>query len=412
MIVSLGLVLFSGSALQHIELDRENSQPLTTQSQLDENWANLDTLTAGNTAGFNTIALNSLSVLERAPLEEDALAQIALSRHAALTSENNRGGLDDETLNLLRAAQRVNPRNRTVANTLYRNALNVGKFDEAVSQLDLLYRITHPQRRDNGELMDALAALISLNPSRDSVIDALGNNPSWGIPFLIYMFGDRDGARLSVIPDYLAVYAQNANPANVRNVAEGLIRRLAQDNQYAEAHTVWTRYWRQDQPPNMAILNADPDFRRTAPSPFGWVAFAGRDGSADFEPGGGLYATYHNGPKTVLAEQMFLWPNTHDAALKVEARGRVFTQPRSGHFRIELDCYINTETTRTFVSVGGFNLSEQLAEGGSATHLFSTLNPECQTGRLRLVGVSGDISQTITASLQNLSISMKTDGFK
>lgn len=408
LILSSGLLLFSVSALHQVQsetLDQDRSP--TAKARLASNWTRVTELENGDENHFNSVASNGLSILKRAPLEEDVLTQIALARHTALTLNRERrtGALDESSLALLRTAQDRNPRNRTVANTLYRDALNTGQFDEAVAQIDLRYRVTHPQNSERREFVSLLGALISLDPSRPSVEQALTDAPIWGGPLLRYLYDNRLGASLRDTAGYLALYAQKADPADAQRIAEGLIRRLVQNDQFETAHEVWTQYWPLDQQSQRTVLNADPGFQRTAPAPFGWLAFAGRHGSADFEPTGGLYAVYHNGPETVLAEQVFLWPAPPLPGLKIHVQGMTMTDPRTGRFQINLDCYVRTEDQSDFVSIGQVVLNETFSEKGEASAFFLNPNPDCRTGRIRLVGTSGEFSQTISATVQSISVS-------
>lgn len=409
--VSVGLIALSLAALQQVNARAGGERLPASQSDLISNWAAVETMEVGDGSKFNNVAQEGLSILNKAPLEEDVLTQIALSRHTALTlsNERDRGVVDAETLSLLKAAQEFNPRNRTVANTLYRHALNSGDYDMTVAQLDLLYRITHPQQRDNGELMALFSALISLAPSRDSVLDALQNRPAWGVALLRYLARNRIGPGLAATADYLDVYAQTADPDDIQAIATVLITRLAQDNQFETAYQVWAQYWPQQDQTAGDALNADPNFQRTAPSPFGWTAFAGRHGSADFEPAGGLYAVYHNGPETKLAEQIFLWPDATSRGLQVLVRGSVVDQPRAGRFLIGLDCYQSNEERNDFVRVETIELNDPLRSKGELSAAITDLSPDCIAGRIRLIGASGEFSQTISMTLHSLSILSLSD---
>ena len=409
--VTFGLLAFSLAAFKQISFDHGIDNLPSSASDLATNWAAVETIEAGDDAKLQKVATDGLTILKRAPLEEDVLTQVALARHSALTlgSEQSRGLLDPQTLSLLQAAQDRNPRNRTVANTLYRNALNGGEFDETVAQLDLLYRTTHPQRRDNGEIMALLSALVSLETSRPSVLQAIEDQAAWSAAFLNYLSRNRIGPGLAATADYLAIYARNADPKEVQPIAQRLISRLAQDHQLETAYNVWTRHWPQQDQSRADALNADTDFSRTAPAPFGWATFAGRDGSADLEPSGGLYAVYHNGPDTVLAEQIFLWPSGQAPDLNIHVRGTVNDQPRAGRFLLNVDCFIRREDTRKYETVRSIELNEPLSTRGEFQGILTDLDPDCRAGRLRLVGSSGEFSQTISMSLRTLSVSPRTD---
>lgn len=388
------------------------------RSSAAQSAANLAALEAVPAIRRAEIVGRSQDILKRAPLDDAAFAQSALAHHLSVTipAQGELAGLDEVSTALFLEAQRRNPRNRLAAQPLYVDAINSGRFDDAVKQIDLIYRIVHEQSNYRRELIWNLGGLHLSAQSRESVEQAIENGAVWSERFMEQAISRRRGAALADLAGVLRRYAKGASERSTKVTAERLVVALVDDGQFQQAGAIWHEYWPMEPDETSgssgAVLNADPDLTQNTPFPFGWRVMASRFASAEFEPGGGLYMTMNGGPEVVLAEQYFLWPNGQVKTIELDVSATLNVEPQRSRFVAELVCLTlgpesesgDVRNASEDVVVGRLVLDETIADNTNLSQRFDVAGLTCEGGRLRLLGVPGQLSRSITGSVHSLTV--------
>ncbi len=196
----------------------------------------------------------------------------------------------------------------------------------------------------------------------------------------------------------LAANASNADTvlalANWGHVVPGtawlptLVNSLVAQGQYERARALWARQWKVEDQPGQTVFN--PDFSNLkAATPFNWELVSSSLGLAEGQPGGRLHVIFHGKENGMLARQLLvLQPGRYILSMRVAGDP---ARVHSLHWSVRCDKSDKRSAAAGLDSIGQRPLT-------------FTVPPGCPAQWLELSGASGDTSQQVDATIDDLQL--------
>ena len=192
---------------------------------------------------YQKIASNAAHMLQRAPLDEVALVQLALSDFKA-----NERFTRPELLDLAKARS---ARNIALIRSRLRVATFSGQAENTVKEIDLLWRI-NPSAHD--EYTNVLMSLYQEPIFRTAINAELSRTPEWGYPmFRALLDNEQIEPYFKDIIPHVVIYRNGlTDPRLIRNLMNQMLSRMMQSKDFKSAYALWLE----------AFANDDTELRR------------------------------------------------------------------------------------------------------------------------------------------------------
>ncbi len=241
----------------------------------------------GSVNGIDLQGLNA--ALARAPLEDEPFTYAAAHQMADGTATT----VDD----LLHIAEARNPRSKEARVLLLYRAANRLDAQEAVTQIEVLYRL---ERERRPILRDLLIYLASLPATQEATLAGIEDESH---KREIIQGLARWGASASTLLSALDTLGEFDVGPDRQGFVRSLVNPLLGEGDWAGARRVWEVYY-PDAPDDRAVV-ADETFTGAFAPPFGWLANSGEDVPARFSAEG-LAGTYYGDAPQEIARQYVL----------------------------------------------------------------------------------------------------------
>ncbi len=280
---------------------------------------------------YQKIASNAAHMLQRAPLDEVALVQLALSDFKA-----NERFTRPELLDLAKARS---ARNIALIRSRLRVATFSGQAENTVKEIDLLWRI-NPSAHD--EYTNVLMSLYQEPIFRTAINAELSRTPEWGYPmFRALLDNEQIEPYFKDIIPHVVIYRNGlTDPRLIRNLMNQMLSRMMQSKDFKSAYALWLE----------AFANDDTELRRGenlffapmfqdsgASAPFNWHYV--RNERVNIEPEsaqGGIFISSSGSASELVLRQILPRGNASHLLFKVQGL-REYTD-RQGHFVWQFFC--------------------------------------------------------------------------
>lgn len=292
----------------------------------------------------------------------------------------------------LEAGQRLDPRQRLIHLLLLDRYLRTGHYADAATQFSVSARLVGAA----GEQIAAAMAQMSLAPqTRDAVRQTLRSDPRLERTVLVAL------AKSSTAPATIFGLASPialATAGAADSWGAPLIARLAQQNRYAEARSVWQRVYRLPDAQAASPIY-DPGFQKLPGSPpFNWTLTAGNLGAADMQ-NRGLNVDYYGRASGELASQLLvLRPGTYRFGVTIEGS----KSAAGSSLAWSLRCATGKDVPLMTVPLSGTGTRHRV----TAT---ATVPSNCVAQRLVLTGEAGEFPVPMNVTLRDLDLRLASE---
>jgi len=382
-----GIQLGSGSdptlayAPKSEKIIRENSQLLLKYNE-----------TSGADIAKKIIA-NTKDILRYAPLNDDALLQLA---QLNLLQDDK---LDNSSA--LKPAFNRNARNRNTLRSLLHHHINGENYDKLIELIELLYRLDDK----NSESYDVILDKVYVSPGRDILLSYFSKRPTWSDSFLIRKFRAEKTDITKIEPLITAYLLAAEDPA--RNVAlvNAYISRLIKENRYPKAYEVWKSFGFGSESTGPLNFNAEFDSLAATP-PFNWKFINWKAGGAEYDESNGNVYIYFNEPvKRLLIQQVVSLERVKTDSLTFSYTGRGRFSPQQGQFEWAFNC---SQKVSPFFE---FDVDPKTLTGGVFEIDIGAIPENCNFLNIKLFGKPGLYQGRVSMILDNALVNSSSVEF-
>ncbi len=328
---------------------------------------------------------NAKVILRLAPLNDDALRQLALMdifKDSAL----------DQPAYLETSLER-SARNRQSLRVLLFHYYEKRQYAKMLDLLDLLYRLDEK----NTDYYHLVLDDVYKEPDGQAVFfDYLTTRPTWADRFVIRKFREEKN-NLGTLEELITVYFDGAkDPLRNTALVKVYVRRLLEEGKYEKSYQVWREYG--FGAPSGETLNFNPNFQSLpAVAPFNWALSNWENSGAEYDAVGGVYVYFDAPVEQELLRQIMPLRDDNPQELRFLYSGTGSYAARNGELVWEFRCGQDREA---FLQIP----IDPKQFAADRTEIDITLPRPCDFLDLRLKGKPSLYTDRIAVTFEDVSI--------
>lgn len=324
--------------------------------------------------------------LQRAPLSEEPFLHVGLADSLLIGRFIHK--------DLFLEVKRRNVRSKAGLRSLIALAIAENDVASIVANLDLLMRLGGKNTRP---YYDAIETILRTEQGRDIINFYLQSRPNWAPDILIAQINGMGIDDIANVSKSLSFFSKSeANILEDKYLHERILEEMINLEAYEQAYEYWGSInSSKETTPNDFVYNNH--FKTNASfAPFNWKLSTGTKFFAEFEPGGGLFASYAGSRPIELVSQVVLLSAGSTYQLKIA--GEWNYRQRQGMLSWRLMCLPDKDI------IAVINLGDENRSSVEDHIEFQVPNANCDAQYLQLIGRTGQYSERIHAIINFVNI--------
>lgn len=341
-------------------------------------------------ADKDLITANAATILRKAPLNDDALNQVALLDIAEPVEFTN--------ADRLIIAKARNARNRSTLRQLLKFYLEQSMFDNVLEEVDLLIRLDKKNTDNYHAILDAV---YQTPGGKISIHDGLDEKSAWGHSFLMRAIRNADAEEIFKLqaPIERQISLDTDFKGNLPLIST-FVTELVTDGQLDYAYDYWKKFFPKYTDSfafeKSAVFN--PDFKNIEVArPFNWSIYNSANVSTEFERDGGLFVSFNDSKPRFVARQFAKIPQ--GAVLDISFDARLKYKAQQGDFEWRVLCLQTNERLLTLSALELIKTSNSQAEGQRLIN-----DENCSYIDVQLWGLPGVFKDRISMTVNSFDL--------
>ena len=271
---------------------------------------------------------NSLQILQKMPINDEALLQLSLADNLSSPSENYQL--------IIQEAKKRNPKRRATILARINEAYSEKNIPTLLKEASALYRL-EPKYRD--DIVKLLSSSYGELNGDDFINEYIKNNELWSYRLLYEKINELNENNVDKLQKSLFIFLENSKNRDAKDkILLRFLMRLIQMNQHDKAFQLWKKTnTHQSSESKEHSLLFNPQLKDSeAPSPFNWSLNNSDFISTEYDPPGGVYVYYSGKKPELILRQYFPW--SHKGLMKAKIQSIENNTVKSAIYFIEIRC--------------------------------------------------------------------------